>query len=420
MKEQSIFKNGSFLHLWSSQFLSQITINLLSFLVLVRLFEVTHSTLATSFLWIAYALPALIIGPIAPAVIDLSDKRKVLMTSNILQGLIIFSYALLYQKTIFLSYGAVFLYSFVNQFYVPAEAASLPRIVDKKNLVQANGIFFITQQSCLVVGFAIAGILGEVIGFQTTLLMASILLGVAFFNTHFLKPMKSSESIPLNPEEAISKFYNEIAEGFRFILRNREILFPFLLLMSLQVTITIIVVNLPILSTEILKIRPSASGIFAMAPAGIGAFIGILLVTKLLARGRGKSNITKEAMLGIALTMWCTVALIPLLPLMLKPLVAAFIFMFTGVSMVWALIPSQTYLQERTPANLLGRVFGNFWFITTIMTVFPVLFSATVTEVLGIKPLFLILGFIYFAGYLVLKNFGSRTLFTQKFYGNKI
>jgi len=121
----------------------------------MRLFSVTGSTIATSLLWVAYSIPAIIIGPIASASVDMLDRRKVLIISNLLQAITIFMFIFVYDMNIFLLYGVVFAYSLINQFYVPAELSSLPHLVEKKVYPQANSLFFITQQSMLILGFGI-------------------------------------------------------------------------------------------------------------------------------------------------------------------------------------------------------------------------------------------------------------------------
>src|SRR5260221_13946401 len=119
-----LLKNYKFVSLLISQVLSQLTVNILSFLILIKLFQQTGSTIATSFIWIAYALPAIIIGPIAAAFVDFVDKKIILMVTNLLQALAVLVYAILiYKNLVFLPYAIVFMYSFLNQFYVPAEAA---------------------------------------------------------------------------------------------------------------------------------------------------------------------------------------------------------------------------------------------------------------------------------------------------------
>src|SRR4030042_2096834 len=150
---RTIFKNKSFLYLWSSQIFSQLSINILNFILLIKIYSETKSSIATSFLWVSYAIPAIIIGPIAAASVDIIDKRKMLIITNLLQCLTIFFFAFISEQSLFLLYGIVIVYSFLNQFYIPAEQSSLPAIVEKKSLALANSLFFITQQISLIVGF---------------------------------------------------------------------------------------------------------------------------------------------------------------------------------------------------------------------------------------------------------------------------
>jgi hypothetical protein len=83
---------------------------------------------------------------------------------------------------------------------------------------------------------------------------------------------------------------------------------------------------------------------------------------------------------------------------------------FTGVQ-----VPSQTYLQETTPKDMLGRLWGNLWFMMTIITIIPMFLSATLTEFLGVHTLFIILGIGIFAVYLYIKNHSTLvTLPTPK------
>jgi len=117
MKEfLELIKNKNFVRLWISQIISQVTLNTLSFLILIRLFEQTGSTIATSFVWVAYALPAIIVGPIGAVCSDIFNKKKLLMLTNLSQAITIALLAIFFQKYIYFSYAAVFIYSFFNQF----------------------------------------------------------------------------------------------------------------------------------------------------------------------------------------------------------------------------------------------------------------------------------------------------------------
>ena len=157
---------NKFHRLWFSQILSQITISLLNFLLLAKIFTETGSTIATSLLWVSYATSTILFGPIGAGVVDMVSRKKTLMLANLLQSLVVLLYAFTHEYSIFLLFAVVLLYSFLNQFYVPAEAATLPSVVRKESLPQANSRFFITQQIALVAGFGFAGLLETWLGFE--------------------------------------------------------------------------------------------------------------------------------------------------------------------------------------------------------------------------------------------------------------
>src|SRR4030043_2133071 len=110
---KEIIKNKNFLYLWSSQILSQLSINVMNFLLLIKLFSETGSTIATSLLWVAWAVPAIVIGPFAAASVDIVERRKILIISNILQALTILFYVFVHQIRFFIIYGVVLIYSFL-------------------------------------------------------------------------------------------------------------------------------------------------------------------------------------------------------------------------------------------------------------------------------------------------------------------
>ena len=82
----------------------------------------------------------------------------------------------------------------------------------------------------------------------------------------------------------------------------------------------------------------------------------------------------------------------------------------SGFSFVGILISAQTFLQEVTPGGMRGRVFGNFWFLTTIATIIPVLFSATLTEILGIRTLMFVLVVGLLITYFLSVKYGEKLL----------
>jgi MFS family permease len=390
---KSILKNSKFLYLWTSQILSQVTVNIMNFLLLARLFTITGSSIATSLLWIAYALPAIFFGPIGAASVDLVSRRKTLMITNLFQALTVFAFIFTHEQSVFLLYSVVLVYSFFNQFYVPAESASLPSVVSKSDLPQANSVFFITQQATLIIGFGLAGVVQKFLGFNGSLILCSSLLFIAFISVSFLPEMKPNKEVPENLEKLLLTFFQSILEGYRFIKGKKYILFPLLLLLGVQVAFAMIIVNLPVIATQILDVSVAYAGLLIVVPAGIGATLGSIIISRLLKRGSRKKTIIEYSLFLLAVSLLLIIFMIPVLATNVRVIVGPILVILAGAGFVGLNIPTLTFLQEATPTWLRGRVFGNLWFLITIATIFPVLFSGVITEFFGVKTLFILMAF---------------------------
>lgn len=374
----------NFYLLFISQILSQVTVNMMNFLLLARLFESTGSSIATSLLWVAYALPTIFFGPIGAGIVDLVSRRKMLVITNLLQAIVIFVYIFNHQYSIFLLFAVIVAYSFLNQFYVPAESASLPSLVSKTKLAKANSLFFLTQQLSLVVGFGFAGVIQKFIGFKGSLILCSGLLFVAAFSVYFLPNMNPTKKLPKNFEAILKTFFNHILEGYKFIKEKKTILYPLSLLFAAQVGLAIITANLPTIGKEILDVSMAYVGLLVVVPAGIGATIGSIFVTRMVKNKWRKKKIIDVSM---AILGFATLALV-FGGVISTPLLVVLV----GLGFVGINIPTLTFLQEVTPEWLRGRVFGNLWFMITIATIFPIIFSGVISEFFGVKTLLAIMG----------------------------
>jgi hypothetical protein len=118
-----------------------------------------------------------------------------------------------------------------------------------------------------------------------------------------------------------------------------------------------------------------------------------LLISKLIREKIPKRNIVLSSLVILAVSMVSVGIIIPMISSnTAKTILAITFFVLTGFGAIGTLVPSITYLQQHTPKDLLGRVFGDFWFLTNLATVFPVLLSATITDLFGVQFLLISLG----------------------------
>jgi MFS family permease len=338
------------------------------------------------------------------------SKKKALMITNLLQALVIIIYALLHRVSIFFVFGAVFVYSLLNQFYVPAESSTLPSIVPSKNLPQANSLFFLTMQASTIIGFGVAGLIAQTFGFTVSLYVYAGLLFIAFISTTFLPHSKPAEKIPNEFEKAIVKFFQRILEGYHYIKDHKNIIAPYIVMLALQVALAILVVNIPRIAVEILHVGYNSSGIYVMVPAATGAIVGSLLLNRLVKKGWRKKKMIEFFLTMIALAFLILTVLVPTLGEISRLVLGVTCSFMIGMAGIGIVIPTQTFLQEITPIDMRARVFGNFWFLSTIVTVLPVIFSGTIAELFGIKILLFLMSMIGVGGLFVSKKYGHHFL----------
>ena len=124
MKKESPFlqllRFVDFRKLWGSQLLSQITINLINFVIILQIFETSHSTVAISLVWVFYAIPAIILGPFSGTIIDLYPKKKILTLTTFVEAIIVLGY-LLAKTKVWPIYSIIFFYYSFYCIKIPAE-----------------------------------------------------------------------------------------------------------------------------------------------------------------------------------------------------------------------------------------------------------------------------------------------------------
>ncbi len=105
----------------------------------------------------ARMLPAVLFGPFAGAIVDRVDRKKVMITADIGRGAMYASMPILGRL------WAIFLVSFaiecLSLLWTPARDASLPNLVPRRQLANANSVGLITTYGTLPLGGGIAALL---------------------------------------------------------------------------------------------------------------------------------------------------------------------------------------------------------------------------------------------------------------------
>jgi hypothetical protein len=181
-------------------------------------------------------------------------------------------------------------------------------------------------------------------------------------------------------------------------------------MMGLSVSLSVIVVSMPVLAEDIFRISVNSAGMMIVVPAGIGAAAGTFVVTRLLNKGWRKKRAIETFLMVMASILFIFTFILPEITNVFRIVLGTACVLLIGLSFVGILIPSQTFLQEKTPGGLRGRVFGNYWFLVTVATVFPVIFSGAITEIFGIRLLMFLLTASVIAALFFSKKYGQNII----------
>ena len=155
----SVFRGRDFRLLWSAQLVSTIGTALTDLAAGILVFRETQSVAAVGLMFVATAVPTLVVGLIAGVFVDRYDRRKIMVIADLLRAAIVVSIPFLIHINIVLLYLAVALVSTISQFFNPANDAVLPEVASDEELAAANSWIMISSFGSTSIGFALSGLL---------------------------------------------------------------------------------------------------------------------------------------------------------------------------------------------------------------------------------------------------------------------
>ncbi|TMB57341.1 MAG: MFS transporter [Chloroflexi bacterium] len=417
----TVFRNRSFLGLWSAQLLSQLASNMVLAGLMGTVFKATGSNTAIAVLILTFLVPAVAFSAIAGVLVERSDARLIMLAANLLRagGIVLF---LLVGENVPLILVINLFVATTTAFFAPAELTAIPRIVSRPQLMTANSVFVITVNATFAVGFGFLGpLLLTTAGVGTVYVVVAVMFGLAALAIVPLPAVPPGVKGEIGREvagTALRAVFDQLKEGISFVRGHRGIAWSLAYLGIAASLIAVMGAIGPGFATDILRLRP-ADFFFVMGPAGIGAVMGILFLN---AYGRSLPNrllidlglvAMGITLVGLALVKPVTIFLGPAfhpirqnLPEALSPIISLIalvvvIAVTAGVEYAFVAIPAQTSLQEDLPQEVRGRIFGILNTLLSVASFLPVIVAPAAADLLnlvfkgaGIPVVMAILGFI--------------------------
>lgn len=436
-----VLKNRNFLTLWGGQVFSQLADKVYLVLMIALIasrFQAADQTISgwVSSIMIAFTIPAVLFGSIAGVYVDRWSKKTVLVSTNLLRGGLVFALPPLLWLThtwapwfglpvgFCILLAITFFVSTFTQFFAPAEQSAMPLIVEKRHLLSANSLYTTTMMASVIIGFAVGEPLLELadvlaahlgwsavgVGKEVVVASCYTIAGLILLLLKFQErtsPSHSSQSDngtdPV-PEEHPHVFA-DIRDGLSYLgkqHRVRSAMLQLVLLFSVFAALAVLAVRLAELIPEI---KSSQFG-FLLAAGGVGMAIGAAIVGQFGQRfpharlGLYGSLGMAGCLFGLALF---AERLIPALGL---------IALLGGFAAIIG-VPMQTTIQEETPEDMRGKVFGLQNNAINIALSLPLALAGVAETFFGIHAVFLGLALLMVTGG-SLTWYSSRTGLTKR------
>ena len=404
-----VLSNPSFRLLWLAQVISQTAQNAILYALIIVVLDLTEVATSASGVILAFVIPIVGFGIFSGVLVDRWSKRRILILTNIGRALcaVAFFFA---REHLWAIYGITVVFASLSQLFTTSSAASVPFIVDRKQLISANSLYS--------AGFTIAQIAGLIVLSPTILKTAGagvlfILTAVIFIVASLLARLQPAIGSDADDEEHSTFPGREELRGavsdFAQTLRGlRSDPFLTLAMSHIALSSTLILlfaVIVPRYMQTILEVSPD-DAVAVFAPVAFGALIGLRAVGWIVDRV-GKIRTVALGLFGIAVCLG-VMGFVELIgaglertenlnpfgtdPFFGRSILVTITALVAGpMGFAYALLntPAQTTLHERTPVEMRGRVIASQMVLANGVALIPLVVVGGIADLYGVSAVVL-------------------------------
>jgi DHA3 family macrolide efflux protein-like MFS transporter len=270
----------AFYTLSAGQFLSMLGSGMARFAITLWAWEITGSATALALAAFFGFAPALILRPIAGALVDRWDKKLTMIISDLAAGLgsvILFALSLNGMLEIWHIYAVSFFAGAFESFQFPAYSSAISTMVDKEQYTRTSAVMSLTDAASAIISPVVAASVYGLIHLNGILFIdiVSFLFAYAGLLIIHIPPAKRSEA---GADSRKGGFWGEVFYGFRFIWERPSL---FALQTSFFFANLFFGMTMTLRSPLILARTDNNEAIFAAMStiAGIGGVVGGLVVS---------------------------------------------------------------------------------------------------------------------------------------------
>jgi len=405
VKPLTLLKEKDFSLLLMGQFVSALGDKLHYVALGVLIYRLTGSALEVGKMTLAAFLPYLLFGLIAGAYVDRWDKKRTMITADLLRAVFVGLIPILIGYSINLVYLLTFLSTTANLFFSPAKMAVIPAIFTKEKILTATSLAETAENITEILGYGLAGVLIMFIPIQKVFYLDSLtfLLSAAFIVAMRFKFETRNQVKDRFAKENEPHILQDILEGLAYIWKTKVLASTLLTYCLVLLIFSGFNPLIFVYALDTLKTSTVGLGILE-ASAAVGISAGSIAIS-FWGSGMNKQRLVLWGYFISGLTI-AILGIFPIYPLALVG------FFVSGASNAMFLIPIQSIFQEETAAPMRGRVFSARFAITRVAFMGSVSLLTYGATHLGVEKVYLLSGLTLVMGTLIL--FGITSLNGKK------
>mgnify|MGYP005846159517 CR=1 FL=1 len=369
-------RNPDFARLWMAQVVSLLGdwFSTIVLSALVVRYSPGSEGLAVSGLLMARFIPPMLISPVAGALVDRFDRKRLLIWSNLLRVLIVLGFIATTDNPdlLWLIYVLSVLQFILSAAFEPGQSALIPNVVQPDDLVAANTLVSVTWSVMLALGAVVGGVVATLLGPNTALLIdaATFLVAAAFIAS--IRNYKGNA-----PSSGVEPTDTSVREGLRFVRSRPDV--GAVLLVKFGNSLGNVDTLMTIFATQVFVLGAGGQlslGIMYSA-FGVGAILGPLLLNRF---NNGTVPVMRR-LIGVGF-LWAALGWVIMGGAgSLVVVCLALLMRAMGGSVNWTY--SSIIIQKSVPDTHLGRVFSLDMALFYLATVASTLVHGSVIDLVG-------------------------------------
>ena len=368
-REPTKLFNKNYLLLWQGQTVSRLGSSFFILPMMLWVKDATGSAAIMGLLLSIASLPGLILAPIGGTFADRYSRKKIIVFSDLIRGLLtIITTGLMFftPTSTNLIIAALFIMATANAVVMtvfgPAIQASIPELVPKAAVAGANSLSQISQLIANLLGQGLGGVLYRVIGAPVLFFVNSLTFFYAAGSDSLVTiPQKIPEKSPEWKKE-FRTFFEDVWIGFKYIFKRPGLRDTVIISAILGFFSAPIMILLPFFVDEYLGQTEDWVGFMAGAYF-LGIFFGTVFAgaTRLPAKTRGRLLLFSIFLQAIGYALFGLVR---------NENVALVLALLNGIVQGYIQVNLITIVQLSTSGEIRGRILAILSMISNILVPF--------------------------------------------------